>query len=143
MSGFKVVTTTSVILIGWLLIDLTHGSSSDQLDCKSTYSLNSNNKYDITFDCFSINGFDGFDYMVVNKFVKNYTYIRRFKYRLTTNTMWCKEKVRNKFVRLEDFKEHYPDETYIEQLQKEIIWWARNASLKMSNISPEGIHHMY
>jgi hypothetical protein len=143
MSGFKVVTTTSVILIGWLLIDSTHGSSSDQLDCKSMYSLNSNKTYDITFDC-SRRGYYGFNYMSVEKYSKNENlYSSRFEYNMTTNTTWCKLKGPDTFQWCSRFKENYPDETYFESLQKKKSWWTQNANLKMSNIAPEGIHHIY
>jgi hypothetical protein len=138
MSGFKVVTTTSVILIGWLLIDLTHGYSSVQLDCKSSYKKKSNNKYDIIFECYG----SGFNYMAVDKYYKNDDqYRRRFAYYLSTDTMWCNIKGTLTSIRLTDFKRNYPDETYIEPLQN--VYWPKNVKLKMSNIATEGIYHMY
>jgi hypothetical protein len=138
MSWFKVVTTTSVILIGWLLIDLTHGSSSDQLDCNSTYIPKSNNKYDIIFECYG----SGFIYMALDKYYKNDDqYRQRFGYDLSTNKMWWYYKGHRASIPLTDFKDQYPDETYIEPLQN--VYGAKNVKLKMSNIATEGIYHMY
>jgi hypothetical protein len=142
MSGFKVVTTTSVILIGWLLIDLTHGYSSDQLDCKSSYIPKSNNKYDIIFECSTSKSGSGFTKLAVEKYYKNnYGYKRRFTYDLSTNTMWCNFKGQITSERLAYFKRNYPDETYIEPLQN--VYWANNVKLQMSNIATEGIYYMY
>jgi hypothetical protein len=123
-----------VILLGWLLINLTYGLN----ELKCTIQKQKPNETNI--EC-PAPGDHLITQLTAKKFdKKSGDYKVRFLYEMNINdrktsvVIWV-EAVQS-WINSSDFKVNYTAKTYMEPMQEE-EWW--NANIKMSNIAPEGI----
>jgi hypothetical protein len=123
-----------VILLGWLLINLTYGLN----ELKCTIQKQKPNETNI--EC-PAPGTHLITQLTAKKFDKksvNYTdrflYKMNFTDRKTSVAIWVEKD--QSWISSSDFKVYYPAKTYMEPMQ-EGEWY--NANIKMSNIAPEGI----
>jgi hypothetical protein len=124
-----------VILIGWLLINLTYGS--EQFNC----TFSKLKLHEINIKCFAP-GASIITHLTAMKFDKNSKdYEDRFVYNLdfighiSSVNIW--DEKNQSWISSSDFKVNYPAETYMEPMQEGEDWW--NAKINMSNIAPQGI----
>jgi hypothetical protein len=123
-----------LILLGWLLINLTYGS--EEFNCTlSKLKLNETN-----IEC-SAPGEFPIHQLNAKKFdKKSGNYTDRFVYKMNwvheaSVDIWD-EKVHS-WISSSDFKVNCPAETYMEPIGGMKKWY--NANIKMSNIAPKGI----
>jgi hypothetical protein len=130
MLKFKVIV---VILLVWLLINLTYGSN-DPMSCGTGMGSKPTERLII---CTAPSPFS-FTNLTVLKYYKTSgrEYKQRFFYEMSNKSMSQWDEKSASWKSLSEFKDGNPNETYMETSEILNDW---TANMKMSNIMPKGI----
>jgi hypothetical protein len=130
MLKFKV---TVVILLVWLLINLTYGSNDPMLCPMESKQTEKN------FAC-TAPGEYSLTNLIVLKYYKTSggEYKQRFFYEMSNESMSQWDEKSASWKSLSEFKDGNPDETYMVHIQK-VNGYTANINMHMSNMAPEGI----